>query len=76
MTQIDNINKERKKKKKKDIVSFNVRMSIDNHLFLRLASLKQKTSMNEIINRCVEKYKNKSNNNLTDQYDAMVSCDV
>lgn len=54
-------------KDKEDIKTFNMRMSKDTWMFLKKAAAAQETSMTEIILRCVEKYKRKIENKLTDE---------
>ena len=48
-----------------NIKSFSCRMPRDLWKFLRTASLEQEESMNDIIIRCVQKYRKKIENNLT-----------
>ena len=48
----------------KDIKALNIRIPKDLWVFLRKAALDQETSMNEIIIRCVEKYRKKIENKV------------
>lgn len=57
------------KEDKLEIKSFQVRMTRDLWMFLKKTSVVQETSMNEIISRCVSKYKNKINKDLTFEND-------
>lgn len=52
---------------KPDLKTFNMRMSKDTWLFLKKAAAAQETSMTEIILRCVDKYRRKIENKLTDE---------
>jgi predicted HicB family RNase H-like nuclease len=58
-------------KMNQQIKTFNIRIPKDTWLFLKKAAIAQETSMNEIIIRCVEKYRKKIEKGLTDG-DAMV----
>lgn len=52
--------------KKKDIKSFNVRLPKETWRFLKKVSLEQERSMTDVISACVEKYKRRIENKLTD----------
>lgn len=49
-----------------DIKTFNMRMPKETWLFLKKQAALQEVSMTEIILRCVDKYKKKFDNKLTD----------
>ncbi len=49
-----------------DIKTFNMRMPKEMWLFLKKTAASQEVSMTDIILRCVDKYKKKLENKLTD----------
>ncbi len=53
-------------KENSDIKTFNMRMPKETWLFLKKQAAAQEVSMTEIILRCVDKYKKKFDNKLTD----------
>jgi len=55
------------KKTNKDIKMFQMRMPRDMWVFLKKTAIDQEISMMDIIIRCVDKYKKKMENKLTDQ---------
>lgn len=56
-----------KKKINKDIKMFQMRMPKDMWVFLKKTAIDQEISMMDIIVRCVDKYKKKFENKLTDE---------
>lgn len=54
-------------KENTDLKTFNMRMPRETWLFLKKQAALQEVSMTEIILRCVEKYKRKFDNKLTDE---------
>lgn len=52
--------------KNKDIKMFQIRMPKDMWVFLKKTSVDQEISMMDIIVRCVDKYKKRIENKLTD----------
>lgn len=50
---------------KEELKSFNIRMSHDIWIFLKYKSFQDGTSMNFIINECLNKFKKKIDNKLT-----------
>lgn len=53
-------------KTNKELKSFNMRLPKETWLFLKRQAAAQEVSMTEIIVRCVDKYKKKFDNKLTD----------
>ncbi len=53
----------------KDYKNINLKISRDMWLFLKKASALQERSMTTIIAECINKYKNKLSNRLTDSED-------
>ncbi len=55
------------KKINKDIKAFQMRMPKDMWIFLKKTAIDQEISMMDIIVRCVDKYKKRIENRLTDE---------
>ena len=55
------------KKINKEIKMFQMRMPKDMWVFLKKAAIDQEVSMMDIIVRCVDKYKKRMENKLTDE---------
>lgn len=55
------------KKINKDIKLFQMRMPKDMWIFLKKTAIDQEISMMDIIVRCVDKYKKRMENKLTDE---------
>jgi predicted DNA-binding protein len=53
--------------KQKDVKSFNVRLPRETWIFLKKVSAEQERSMAEVVAACVEKYKKRLENKLTDE---------
>lgn len=49
-----------------DLKAFNVRLSKETWRFLKKTALEQERTMGEIVETCVEKYKKRLENKLTD----------